>query len=56
MYTLQDAKITNVENYMPSTKILENENVGHLETVKFLAKTFNWEFLDGGIIYTEQAF
>lgn len=55
-YTLSEAKIANVENFMPSTKDEKNENVGHLEKVKFLAKTFNWEFLEGGIIYTEQAF
>ena len=55
-YTLEDAKIANVENYMPSTKIEENINVGHLETVEFLAKKFLWEFLEGGIMYQETAF
>ena len=55
-YTLENAKIVSVENYMPSTKLEENENVGHLEKVLFLAKTFVWEFLEGGIIYSEQAF
>jgi type VI secretion system secreted protein Hcp len=55
-YLLEDAKIVSVENLMPSTKILENENVGHLEQVNFLAKKFTWEYLEGGIIYTEMAF
>ncbi|RQW07067.1 MAG: type VI secretion system tube protein Hcp [Calditrichaeota bacterium] len=55
-YTLEDAKIVNVKNYMPSTKYPENENVGHLEEVKFLAKKFTWEYLEGGIIYQEESF
>jgi len=41
---------------MPSTKYVENENVGHMEKVEFLAKTFTWEFMEGGVIYTEEAF
>lgn len=56
VYTLESAKIVSVTNTMPSTKYAENENVGHLETVRFLAKTFTWEFLEGGIMYSEQSF
>jgi type VI secretion system secreted protein Hcp len=55
-YTLEEAKIIKVENFMPSTKLVETENMGHMEKVQFLAKIFNWEYLEGGIIYTEQAF
>ena len=55
-YKLENAKIVSVENFMPSTKLPENENVGHLEKVEFLAKTFTWEYLEGGVIYTEEAF
>ena len=55
-YTLENAKIVSVENWMPSTKYEANENIGHLEKVKFLAKSFTWEFLEGGIMYTEEAF
>ena len=55
-YKMEDAKIVSVSNYMPSTKFIENENVGHLEKVEFLAKKFTWEYLEGGIIYTEQSF
>ena len=36
-YALEEAKIVSVDNYMPSTKYPENENVGHLERVNFLA-------------------
>jgi len=53
-YVLEDAKVVSVDNYMPSTKIDANENLGHLEKVKFLAKKFTWKFLDGGIEYTEE--
>ncbi|RMH96333.1 MAG: type VI secretion system tube protein Hcp [Calditrichaeota bacterium] len=55
-YILEDAKIVSVENLMPSTKIESNENIGHLEQVKFLAKKLTWEYLDGGITYTEESF
>jgi type VI secretion system secreted protein Hcp len=55
-YKLEDAKIVSVKDYMPSTKYVENENVGHLEKVEFLAKRFTWEYLEGGIIYTEESF
>ena len=53
-YVLEDAKIVSVDNYMPLTKIEDNENIGHLEKVKFLAKKFTWKYLDGGIEYTEE--
>jgi type VI secretion system secreted protein Hcp len=56
IYSLQDARITSVQNYMPSTKYIENENVGHLEKVEFLAKKFEWQYLDGGIMFQEVAF
>lgn len=55
-YLLKDAKIVSVENWMPTTKLEENENIGHLEKVKFLAKEFTWKYLDGGIEYSEVAF
>ena len=55
-YTLEEAKIVSVDNFMPTTKKEENENLGHMEKVRFLAKKFTWEFLDGGIMYTEEAF
>jgi len=55
-YLLEEAKIVSVDNYMPSTKYPENENVGHLERVNFLAKKFTWEYLEGGILYQEISF
>jgi len=55
-YLLEEAKIVSVENQMPTTKKEENENIGHLEEVRFLAKKFTWKYLEGGIEYSEQAF
>ncbi len=55
-YTLEDAKVVSVENWMPPTYIPENEGVGHLEKVMILARKLTWEYLDGGIMYTEEAF
>ncbi|MDY0082573.1 MAG: type VI secretion system tube protein TssD [Ignavibacteriaceae bacterium] len=55
-YTLADAKVVSVQNWMPPTYDPKNENVGHLEKVSMLARTFNWEYIDGGIIYEEKAF
>ncbi len=43
-FTLETAKIVQVNTLMPSTKKKENENVGHLEKVKFLGTTFTWNF------------
>jgi len=55
-YILEDAKIVSVQNWMPTTKIEANENIGHLEKVTILAKKFTWSYLDGGIEYQEEAF
>ena len=54
-YILEEAKIVSVKNFMPITKVLENEARGHEEKVQFLAKKFTWKYLEGGIEYTEVA-
>ena len=43
-YTLENATIVSVKNVMPTTKLKRNENVGHLEEVKFMAEKFTWNF------------
>ena len=35
-YILEDAKIVSVDNWMPTTKIEANENIGHQEKVSFI--------------------
>jgi type VI secretion system secreted protein Hcp len=41
-YILENVTIVAVRNFMPTTKSKENENVGHLEEVKFMAEKFTW--------------
>ena len=43
-FTLEEARIVQVNTMMPTTKKKENENVGHLEKIKFLGKKFTWNF------------
>ncbi|MGH7596590.1 MAG: type VI secretion system tube protein TssD [bacterium] len=52
-YVLTDAKIIAIENYMPSTKYADSENIGHLEKIEFLPKSFTWKYLEGGVEYQE---
>jgi type VI secretion system Hcp family effector len=53
IYHLDKARIVGVMNWMPPTYIPENESIGHLERVKIIAQEFTWEYLEGGIAYTE---
>lgn len=55
-YTLKQAKIVSVKDWMPPTYDENFEDVGHLEKVKMLAREFNWKYLAGGIEYTETSF
>ncbi len=55
-YVMEDARIISVQNLMPSTKVEETENIGHLERLKFLARSFSWKYLEGGVEYTEISF
>jgi type VI secretion system secreted protein Hcp len=48
-YTLENVRIVSVKNKGPLTKIRANENIGHLEEVKFLAETFTWNNNPGGV-------
>ena len=43
-YTMENVTIVSVKNIMPTTKEKKNENVGHLEEVKFMAENFTWNF------------
>lgn len=55
-YLFEDAKIISVENYMPFAKIKENEDLGHLEKIKFVAREIEWEFKKGNVKYREKTF
>jgi type VI secretion system secreted protein Hcp len=54
-YTLKDAKVVSVSNWMPPTYDPKNEGIGHLEKVSILARNFEWKYIEGGIVYEEQA-
>lgn len=43
-YTLENVTIVSVKNIMPTTKLKVNENVGHLEEVKFMSEKFTWNY------------
>lgn len=43
-FTLENARIVQVNTLMPTTKKKENENIGHLEKIKFMGTTFTWNF------------
>ena len=55
-YVLENARIISVQNLMPSTKVEDTANIGHLERVKCLARSFTWKYLQGGVEYTEVSF
>jgi len=55
-FTLKNAKVVSVKNWMPPTYDPKNENVGHLEQVSMLAQTFQWEYIEGGIVFEDKAF
>jgi type VI secretion system secreted protein Hcp len=55
VYTLKDAKLVSVTNWMPPTYDPKNEGIGHLEKVSILARNFEWKYIEGGIIYEEEA-
>lgn len=43
-FTLEEARIVQVNTLMPTTKKQENENIGHLEKIKFLGRIVTWNF------------
>lgn len=53
-YILENARVVSVENYQPLTKIKANEDMPHLEKVKFLSTKFTWQHVEG-VEYTEEA-
>ncbi|HEX9739237.1 MAG TPA: type VI secretion system tube protein TssD [Ignavibacteriaceae bacterium] len=54
-YILENARIVSVKNWMPPIYDPESVVIGHLEKVKILARRVTWDYLDGGITYTEEA-
>lgn len=52
-YTFKKAKIISVENWMPPIYNQSQEEIGHLEKIKFLAKDITWTYLDGGVEFND---
>jgi len=56
IYTLKNAKIVSIENWMPFSINETYENTGPLEKIEMLATVFICEYLDGGISHEIIAF
>jgi len=55
-FLLKNAKIVSVRSWMYPVLDPGYINYGHMEKVKILAREFTWEYLKGGISYTEETF
>ncbi|HVO74587.1 MAG TPA: type VI secretion system tube protein TssD [Ignavibacteriaceae bacterium] len=55
-FLLKNAKIISVSNWMYPVFDPVYESYGHMEKIKILAKEFTWEFIKGGVSYTEETF
>ena len=53
VFVLTEARIVSVRPWMPATYIAENESIGHLESLKIIAQSITYKYLEGGIEYTE---
>ena len=55
-YILEDARIVSVKTWMPPIYDTGSTSVPNVEKVKILARKVTWEYLDGGITFTDEAF
>ncbi|MEE9430001.1 MAG: type VI secretion system tube protein TssD [Melioribacteraceae bacterium] len=55
-YSLKNATIVSIQNWMPSTKIEENDGIGSLERVEILSQVFIVTYLDGGIEFERNSY
>jgi type VI secretion system secreted protein Hcp len=54
MYQFENAHIVMQTQSMPSTTNSSNENVGHLETISFMAERVTWLFSEGNIQFMDE--
>lgn len=52
-HTLEDAKIANMEAYMPHTKDPQKEQYTHMEKIHVLYGKITWLYVDGNIEYMD---
>ncbi|MGE5795385.1 MAG: type VI secretion system tube protein TssD [Ignavibacteria bacterium] len=54
IYVFEDAHIVQQANSMPSITNKDNEHVGHLESISFVAKRVTWLFKEGNIQFMDE--
>lgn len=52
-HTLEEAKISEIESFMPSTKDPQKEQFGHHERISILYSKITWLFQEGNLEYTD---
>ena len=52
--TFENAKIINMKEWMPLTKMKETENIGYLEEIDIVAQKYTWTHEGKGVEYTEE--
>jgi type VI secretion system secreted protein Hcp len=55
-YTLENARIASIVNWMPPQYDDEEEIVGHLEKVSLVAQVYNWEHLTAKTLHVDEGF
>ena len=53
-YVFEDAHIVQQTQSMPSATNSSNENIGHLETISFMAARVTWLFSEGNIQFMDE--
>lgn len=55
-YTLADARIASIKNWMPSQYDDVEEIVGHLEQISMVGQTYEWEHLTESTMHMDEGF
>lgn len=55
-YTLTNARVIEVENFMPSSTEITKLNVAHLERVYMVAENIEWEHVKASTMFQDQGF
>lgn len=55
-YTLTNARLVSVENYMPSAFEADRMSVAHLEKIALFPESIDWEHKKGATMFTDQGF
>jgi type VI secretion system secreted protein Hcp len=55
-YTLDNARVVEVENLMPTSVEANKLNISHLERVHLVAESVQWEHVKGSTMFQDQGF